>query len=302
MRGWSSSIFGLVSTLASAALAGSAHADTTDCGNGVGPIVTDLTHPEVSSQTVQLSTGRTVVIALRNSRGSDNSFAEVRSGYRNGDRVWIERSADCGASWFKCGPFRREESNEMSNELHLMRACFQAGDTGQIGCTDSHYEDGDGELAQCTPPAPLPPPPPINQTGQLKVLSSKMCLVARVGSGERPVVQVPCAGYADQLWTLHYIGGGGPEGTVQIVNVDRRSCLVTRGSGESRAVMTTCNEDWRDQVWDVIRDPNTGYYQLRDEASGLCLVVRTDAAETQAVQSVCGMEWADQLWIWEGWF
>jgi hypothetical protein len=153
------------------------------------------------------------------------------------------------------------------------------------------------------PPAPTPPPPPPSKLGQIKVLSSNMCLVARAGAGERPVVQVPCAGFSDQVWSIDYLwGGSGPEGLAQLRNRDRGLCLVARGSGESAAVVTTCNTGWFDQLWFIARDSNTGYYQFKNQTSKLCLVVRGGSAETQAVQSTCGTQWADQLWIWEGWF
>jgi hypothetical protein len=153
------------------------------------------------------------------------------------------------------------------------------------------------------PPAPTPPAPPPQRFGEIKVLSSNMCLVARVGAGERPVVQVPCAGFSDQIWSIEYLWGGrGPEGLAQLKNRDRGLCLATRGTGESPAVVTTCNTGWFDQLWFIVRDPNTGYYQFKNQNSKLCLVVRGGSAETQAVQSNCGTQWADQLWIWEGWF
>jgi endonuclease/exonuclease/phosphatase family metal-dependent hydrolase len=139
--------------------------------------------------------------------------------------------------------------------------------------------------------------------GSLKVLNSQMCLVARAGAGERPVVQVPCADFSDQAWLLRYLeGAAGPEGPVQVINRDRRLCLVTRGTHESEAVVTVCDAGFPDQVWDTVRDPNTGYYQLKNRNSGLCLVVRTANPETRAIQSTCGAQWADQLWLWDAWF
>src|SRR5688572_8711428 len=102
----------------------------------------------------------------------------------------------------------------------------------------------------------------------LRVLSSGMCLVARAGWGERPVVQVPCQNFSDQDWVLEYIGSFGAdyEGQVRIRNRDRGLCLVTRGSGESKAVVTTCGY-YPDQLWWVLRDRNTGYYSLRNSNS-----------------------------------
>lgn len=145
--------------------------------------------------------------------------------------------------------------------------------------------------------------PPPQKLGRIKVLSSNMCLVARAGWGERPVVQVPCAGFSDQVWIIQYLAGGnGPEGLAQIKNRDRDLCLVTRGQGESLAVVSTCSVAWPDQIWNIVRDPGTGYYQFVNQNSNLCLVVRTSTSETQAVQSTCGRQWADQLWLWEGWF
>jgi hypothetical protein len=114
----------------------------------------------------------------------------------------------------------------------------------------------------------------------LRGLGSGLCLVARTGWGERPVVQVPCQNYSDQDWVLEYLGQFGPysEGQVRIRNRDRGLCLIVRGSG------------------DQLRNANTP-----DHAS-MCLAVRSDYAETQAVQVRCDRRSARQLWLWEGWF
>ncbi len=141
----------------------------------------------------------------------------------------------------------------------------------------------------------------------LRGLGSGLCLVARAGWGERPVVQVPCQNYSDQDWVLEYLGQFGAhfEGQARIRNRDRDLCLIVRGSGESRAVVGSCGW-WADQLWWLYRDPNTGYYQLRNsntpDHAPMCLAVRNTYAETQTVQVRCDRRSARQLWLWEGWF
>jgi hypothetical protein len=119
---------------------------------------------------------------------------------------------------------------------------------------------------------------------------SNLCLVARAGSGERPVEQSACAEYSDQGWVFDYPFGGSTP--FQLRNLDRNLCVVTRGSGESRAVVTTCNAGYADQLWTWYWDNTYGGYHFVNMNSGHCLVAR---GTSPAVQSTCG-PYSDQVW------
>jgi hypothetical protein len=124
----------------------------------------------------------------------------------------------------------------------------------------------------------------------MRKAASSLCLVARSGPGERTVEQSGCAEFTDQGWSFEYPFGGATP--LQIRNIDRNLCIVTRGSGESRAVVSTCNAGFRDQLWDWTWDSTWNGYHFVNLNSNLCLVAR---GTSPAVQSVCG-NYSDQVW------
>lgn len=141
-------------------------------------------------------------------------------------------------------------------------------------------------LSSEPPPSPEPEPEPVISGYHIENANSGMCLVARPGDGENPVVQVPCDDYADQYWEFTSSASG-----FQIRNAYSGKCIVTRGESESFAVATTCGS-WSDQNWsNNFLEPD----RFHNANSGLCLVVRGNQAENQAVQATCG-DWTDQLW------
>lgn len=121
--------------------------------------------------------------------------------------------------------------------------------------------------------------------------ASNQCLVARVGAGERPVQQTPCAGFSDQDWDFFAVFKNG-EWVNQIHNIDRNLCLVTRGVVETPAVVTTCNTAFDDQLWRAFFFTD-GTYRFQNVNSGLCLVARNTA---QATQTTCA-GFTDQFWF-----
>jgi hypothetical protein len=131
---------------------------------------------------------------------------------------------------------------------------------------------------------------------RLQKINTSLCLVARNTPGENPVQQVPCAGYADQYWSLANMGYDSDDNILyQIANSNSWKCLAARGTGESRALVTSCNSQWRDQLWttEYVEDFGGGW-RFRNVNSKLCLVVRTGNPEAVAVQSTCG-NWSDQV-------
>jgi hypothetical protein len=124
--------------------------------------------------------------------------------------------------------------------------------------------------------------------------ASNLCLVARVGPGERPVEQAQCANFSDQNWTFDRVFKHG-EWLNQIRNLDRNMCLVTRGNGETPAVVAACNSAFDDQLWRST--PFVGeVFRIQNRNSGLCLVAR---GTSQATQTTCS-NFTDQFWYLAG--
>jgi hypothetical protein len=122
---------------------------------------------------------------------------------------------------------------------------------------------------------------------------STNCLVARVGSGERPVQQTACGDFTDQDWDFP---SNDNSSFFQIRNLDRNQCIVTRGSNiESNAVTTTCNTQFADQLWLAFLDMSTGLFEFVNANSGECLAAR---ANSQAIQTTCA-NFSDQRWLLE---
>ena len=96
--------------------AGSAQA-ATNCGGTVWPDV----YQNVKQVMPDQFHGRHIV--LFNGRASDGSYAAIDSGYRSGDRVWVDRKAPGATGWTQCGPFNRADSNRLDNFGWEMRAC-----------------------------------------------------------------------------------------------------------------------------------------------------------------------------------
>ncbi|MEV4242075.1 hypothetical protein AB0J63_01565 [Streptosporangium canum] len=86
--------------------------------------------------------GRT--LWLRNVRATDYSYAYIKSGYRAGDLVTVQRSKDRGKTKKVCGPFARDHSNQQSNYHVSMRACIGVRVSGALrsDCTDWYYDKG----------------------------------------------------------------------------------------------------------------------------------------------------------------
>lgn len=129
--------------------------------------------------------------------------------------------------------------------------------------------------------------------------NSGECLVARAGSGERPVVQTDCGvDRSDQHWQLVSIDPANL--WYRIRSADLGLCITTRAGVETKAVATTCNPgstlaDWPDQIWQYQFDGNS--YRLQNRASGLYLVARGQQVESQAVQTWSCPTCADQYWF-----
>jgi hypothetical protein len=139
--------------------------------------------------------------------------------------------------------------------------------------------------------APVGPGNGILAGIQLRKDLTKLCLVARIGRGERPVQQTPCANFSDQDWTFDWVD----DYWFHIRNLDRNMCIVTRGTGETPAVVTACDSRYPDQLWTWVWAPNDSY-TLANKNSKLCLVGRF---ESQATQTACNIDFSDQRWHFE---
>ena len=130
--------------------------------------------------------------------------------------------------------------------------------------------------------------------------SSGLCMTARFGSGERPVVQTTCdftvgAFWPDQYWNLNN------EGVFAISRTNQPLCVAARGTGESGAVATTCG-GYRDAQWiGLYKLGSPEILQFQNVNSGLCLAAR-GSGESRVVQTTCDFTqqgnpyWADQHW------
>lgn len=171
-----------------------------------------------------------------------------------------------------------------------MRRLLTAVAIALLGITSVQLGGASGASAAEAVPAPgQATRPRLAIAGwHIQKAQSNLCLVARSGSGERPVEQSDCAEYSDQGWSFDYIGST----TFQIRNLDRNLCLVTRGSGESRAVVSSCNAGYPDQVWTFYGDDTYGGYHFVNTNSRLCLAAR---GTSRALQTTCG-PYPDQVW------
>jgi hypothetical protein len=132
---------------------------------------------------------------------------------------------------------------------------------------------------------------------RIQKVNTNLCLVARNAPGENPVKQVPCDYYDDQYWYPEQVAIG-YDSFWSLPNSHSWKCIVTRGAGESRAVVTACDSRYRDQLWSMeYTSLFGGGWRFRNLNSNLCLVVRTNNPEAYAIQSTCG-PWPDQVFRW----
>lgn len=136
----------------------------------------------------------------------------------------------------------------------------------------------------------------------LRNVNSHLCLVARVGSGERPVIQSTCdysvdTYWPDQYWRLLPVDEMNEYWRVQ--NTNNHLCVVARGLVESAAVATVCGTagtwQYADGIWHREYSDKWDAVRFVNYNSGLCLTVRGDQ-ETQAVATTCDEDMANQYW------
>jgi hypothetical protein len=166
--------------------------------------------------------------------------------------------------------------------------------TANAAATGSRYPV---TAAGQTPHQPAPAATATIAGSHVRKAQSNSCLVARIGSGERPVQQSACADFSDQGWDF-FTGFRNGVAVNQIHNIDRNQCIVTRGGGETVAVTTGCDlrpfdQVFADQLWIAVWDDSFGGgVHFVNFNSGNCLVAR---GTSQAVQSICG-HFSDQVW------
>ncbi|WIM99600.1 ricin-type beta-trefoil lectin domain protein [Actinoplanes oblitus] len=129
-------------------------------------------------------------------------------------------------------------------------------------------------------------------------VNSGLCMAARAGSGERPVIQTTCdynhhdEYWPDQYWILK------TDETTPVESSLLHLCVAARGTHETAAVATTCGF-WPDQQWAKGRPPGpvTPWFRMSNGA-GLCLAAR-GYAESRVVATTCGFgdDWPDQQWL-----
>lgn len=131
-------------------------------------------------------------------------------------------------------------------------------------------------------------------------VNSGLCLTARFGSGERPVVQTTCDFTVGDFWPDQYwnVNDTGPSA---IIRTNQPLCVATRGAGESAAVATTCG-GYPDAQWIALFPPGPQrLWQFQNVNSKLCLAAR-GSGESRVVQTTCDFTqpglpyWPDQHW------
>jgi hypothetical protein len=135
----------------------------------------------------------------------------------------------------------------------------------------------------------------------IRNINSDLCLAARAGWGERPVVQTTCdyhvgTYWPDQYWEYIPVAAD-PVHTYRIRNTYLNLCIAARGSGEAAAVATTCGRghEWPDQIWRPEHVSTWNADRLQNTASSNCLAARGHG-ESRAVATTCGYGWPDQHW------
>jgi hypothetical protein len=133
---------------------------------------------------------------------------------------------------------------------------------------------------------------------RLRNANSGKCLVARGSANDSAVRQVPCAGYADQVWEERLTA---TFGHYQFMNSNSDKCLLvrTQGAMARKAVQSTCF-NYADQIWArIVYSPQPTHFQLQNQADrGRCLAVIGRNNETQAIIAGCNRNYPDQLWYW----
>ncbi|MBB5803671.1 hypothetical protein F4560_003439 [Saccharothrix ecbatanensis] len=136
----------------------------------------------------------------------------------------------------------------------------------------------------------------------LRNVSSNLCLAARAGSGERPVVQTTCdynadAYWPDQYWLLLPVDEANEYW--RIYNTSLRLCVVARNYVESSTVGTVCGTQgtWQyvDGIWHREFSDKFDAHRYVNHKTGLCLTARGDA-EIRAFATACDSGAADQHW------
>ena len=85
-----------------------------------------------ASQNNGLTNHRGRVFQLRTTRLTELVQGEIASGYRSGDRVWVDVSLTQGRSWSQCGPYTRSQTNWISRPNGAwMRVCISADGISQ---------------------------------------------------------------------------------------------------------------------------------------------------------------------------
>ncbi|MFD8015925.1 RICIN domain-containing protein [Streptomyces sp. NPDC058955] len=135
-------------------------------------------------------------------------------------------------------------------------------------------------------------------TASLQNVLSRRCAYVnwRTTDNGAPAQQVDCdPQYADQLWKLEPVAGGG----YQIRNHHSGRCLLVSWSTPQDGAPVTqyeCNPAFADQVWQLV--PVAGGYQIRNSVTDKCMYVPWSTPEwgARVLQVGCDAQYADQIW------
>ena len=129
----------------------------------------------------------------------------------------------------------------------------------------------------------------------LQNANSKKCLLVRGSAVGTGAVQITCAIFVDQRWTVHNLWDVG-EDWLTIENNNSHKCLtVGNTSDNSRVYQANCNSALQNQRWKRFAvGGNLWWFQ--NLYSYKCLLVRGESNEAPVVQFTCA-NFADQYWF-----
>jgi|GEM_PF-6812057 len=114
------------------------------CGNTTFTVDPLITHKGANtpSQNNGLTSFRGRVFQLRTEPAFDYSQGNIASGYKSGDKVWIDVSENQGQSWTQCGPYYRDRTYFSYHKGKWMRVCVNVD--GITQCATNGNKTGPG--------------------------------------------------------------------------------------------------------------------------------------------------------------
>ncbi|MCC9710966.1 hypothetical protein E4N62_40495 [Streptomyces sp. MNU76] len=136
-------VVGICATALVSAPAQAAHA-AESCGYTTSSVDPTVTHKGAGTPAYNngLTSFRGRVFQLRTEPIFDYSQGNIASGYKSGDKVWVDISVDQGKSWTQCGPYYRDRTYFAYHKGKWMRVCVNVD--GITQCATNGNKTGPG--------------------------------------------------------------------------------------------------------------------------------------------------------------